>query len=72
VDLTCNECGVIVKTVPATEVEAELGRMIVSRGEYCSATCKHCGAVQGFAFTTVLIFICKECGLSNKVNARVQ
>jgi hypothetical protein len=46
--------------------------MIASQGEYSSATCKHCGAVQGFAFSTILLFICKECGLSNEVNPRVQ
>jgi hypothetical protein len=52
-------------------VEAELGRMIASQGEYSSATCKHCGVVQGFPFSTILIFICKKCGLSNEVNASV-
>jgi hypothetical protein len=71
-DLMCYECGVIVRTVPLAHVEAELVRMITSQGEYSSATCRHCGAVQGFPFSTILIFICKECGLSNEVNASVQ
>jgi hypothetical protein len=46
-DLTCNECGAIVRTVPLAQVEQELPRMAMSGG-ICSSKCQHCGALQTF------------------------
>jgi hypothetical protein len=38
----CNECGVIVDTVPAAEAERVLLRMPMDEG-VCSERCPHCG-----------------------------
>jgi RNase P subunit RPR2 len=71
-DLLCNECGVIVRTVPTAEAEKELSRMLADRGS-TTVTCRHCGAIQTRSgFDTLLAFTCQECGLGNEVNTTVQ
>jgi hypothetical protein len=62
-DLVCNECSVIVKTLPADQAMSALTEMAWSTGEVASATCPHCGSVNVRpGFSELLGFICSECG----------
>ncbi|MFZ0589611.1 MAG: hypothetical protein WAM39_03960 [Bryobacteraceae bacterium] len=47
-DLICNECGALIQTIAAVDVEKVLTEMLLSQREMCSATCPHCGAVNTF------------------------
>ena len=60
--IQCNECGAIIQSVVAGEIEKALHEMELSL-DVASAICSHCGAVHlapGFAH--LLVFICDECG----------
>jgi len=62
-DLICNECGVVVRTVPTAEVQQTLLKMPMPDGVRASATCPHCGGLNSFpGFSTMLAYICQECG----------
>ena len=61
-DITCNECGAIVKTVPADHAVDALMELTLSQ-ESCVATCPHCGQENIFAgFSKIFAFICEYCG----------
>lgn len=61
-DLTCNECGAIIRTVPAAEAESTLLAMAFAPGA-CTAVCPACGAQNVFTgLDSVLAFRCRECG----------
>lgn len=63
-DITCNECGVVLKTVPSTDLRATFDEMEVSLG-VASEMCPHCGKVNLFpGFDRMFAFICRECGES--------
>lgn len=60
-NITCNQCGAVIRTVPAEKAEATLAEM--SSDEICSARCTHCGALNVFpGFSAIDAFICRECG----------
>jgi hypothetical protein len=62
VDLVCNECGQVVKTVEATDVERTLSEILMSQ-PICSERCPHCGALNTFpGFSAIEAFTCCECG----------
>src|SRR4051812_42144463 len=62
-DLSCNECSVVVRTVPVAEAQTALAEMLWTTGEVASATCLHCGAVNARpGFSELEAFICSECG----------
>lgn len=70
-NLTCNECGVVVRTVPLDRAAAALAEMESS--EICSARCTHCGALNVFpGFSAIEAFVCSECGEGVAVNSAVQ
>jgi hypothetical protein len=70
-DLTCNECGVVVRTVPLELTAATLAQM--ESTEICSARCTHCGALNIFpGFSAIEAFVCSECGEGVVVNSAVQ
>ena len=55
-DLTCNECGVVVKTVPGNIAEQTLIEMAMAGG-VCTEACRYCGRLNVFpGFST-----CKYC-----------
>jgi hypothetical protein len=47
-DLACNECSVLIKTVPAAEVPMVLSQMLLSQTENCQHHCPHCGTLNTF------------------------
>jgi hypothetical protein len=64
-DITCNECGSVIRTVLAQEAVAvmEALMMEVVAGAICSARCPHCGALNTFpGFSAIDAFVCSECG----------
>jgi hypothetical protein len=70
-DITCNECGAVVRTVNAGLASAVMVEM-ASTG-ICSARCTHCGALNTFSGTSAIeAFICSECGESVAVRKSLQ
>jgi hypothetical protein len=58
-DLTCNECGAVVRIVPVEKASAILIGMVSS--EICSARGTHCGALITFpGFSAIEAFECGE------------
>jgi hypothetical protein len=70
-DITCNECGALIRTVPkefAPAVILGMASMVI-----CSVRCIHCGALSTFpGFSSIAAFICSECGESVVVSESVQ
>ena len=57
-DLTCNECGAIVRTVPAEDLTATLNEMELQLG-MCTQMCPHCRTVNIFpGFDRIEAFVC--------------
>jgi len=70
-DITCNECGAVVRTVPVELASAVLVEMAST--EMCSARCTICGALNTFPGSSAIeAFICSECGEGVVVNRSVQ
>jgi len=60
--IECNECGAIIRTVAASELERALHEMELTL-DIASAACVHCGAVHlRPGFSRLLAFTCEECG----------
>jgi hypothetical protein len=60
-DITCNECGSIIKTVPADQAVDALMQIALAQ-ESCIATCPHCGQENILpAFSEMFAFICQHC-----------
>jgi uncharacterized protein (DUF983 family) len=58
----CNECGAVLRTVPAAELPKVLHQMELALPA-ASALCPHCGSVNLFpGFEEIFAFSCKECG----------
>jgi hypothetical protein len=61
-DIVCNECNVIVRTVPVADLARTLRDMEL-QGDVASAMCPHCGAVHlAPGFSKLIAFVCDECG----------
>ena len=61
-EVTCNECGVVVKTVPVGELPQTLSKMELEL-EVADAVCPHCGSVNLFpGFSEMIAFTCQQCG----------
>ena len=61
-DIVCNECGTVLRTVPATNVGQTLTELEITL-EVASEMCPHCGSVNLFpGFSRMLAFICRQCG----------
>ena len=70
-EIACNECGVVVRTVPAERAREVMLEMM--SGVICSASCPHCGALYVFpGFSSIEAFICAECGKGVVVKRAVQ
>ena len=66
-DIICNECDVVVKTVPIADLERTLREMEFAL-DMCSETCPHCGKENLFAgFSEILAYTCRHCGKAVKV-----
>jgi hypothetical protein len=46
-DIVCNECGVVIRTMPVPEVESAMAALAATSA-ICSARCAHCRAVNTF------------------------
>ena len=69
-DITCNECGAVICTVP---VKRATGMLEMTSSGMCSARCTHCDALNTFpGFSAIEAFICSECGESVMVSRSVQ
>jgi hypothetical protein len=72
-DLICNECGAVVRTLPADTAAAVLAEMEMASAEICSSRCPHCQALNTFpGFSSIDAFICSECGEGVAVNTPIQ
>jgi hypothetical protein len=70
-DISCNECGVVVRTVPVEQAGAVM--VGLASHEICSVRCPHCQALNTFpGFSAIEAFICSECGEGVAVNRLVQ
>jgi transcription initiation factor TFIIIB Brf1 subunit/transcription initiation factor TFIIB len=67
-NLVCNDCGAVIRTVPASEAEQTLAQMAAS--EICSAECPICGELNIFqGFSVMLAYTCRHCGAGVEVQA---
>ncbi len=61
-DIVCNECEAVVRTVRIEEIETTI-KELAQTDVISSARCTHCGALNTFpGMSSVLAFICSECG----------
>ena len=61
-DIVCNECGTVLRTVPAANVGQTLTELEITL-DVASAMCPHCGLVNLFpGFSKMLAFTCQQCG----------
>jgi hypothetical protein len=68
--LTCNDCGAVIRSVPAGDAEQELAKM--ASGEMCSETCPHCGELNIFqGFSSMEAYICRHCGEGVRVERQI-
>lgn len=65
-DIECNDCGVVVRSVPANELTRTLAEMEASL-DIATAICPHCRAVNLFpGFAEMVAFTCRECGRASQ------
>jgi hypothetical protein len=61
-DIICNECGVLIGTVPTKNLEKALNDMELTL-DFCTQICRHCGKASVISgFTMMLAYTCQECG----------
>jgi hypothetical protein len=69
-DILCNECGAIVRTVPAADLQRTFDEMELTL-DLCTEMCPHCGKVNVIAgFSQVMAFTCSNCGPSCEIIRR--
>ena len=62
VDIVCNECAMVLRTVPAADTPMTFDQMEATL-DVASEKCPHCGSVNLFpGFSRVKAFVCTECG----------
>jgi hypothetical protein len=70
-DITCNECGAVVRTVSVELASTVMVEMAST--ETCSARCPHCHALNTFPGSSAIeAFICSECAEGVAVTRSVQ
>jgi hypothetical protein len=61
-EIVCNECLVVVRRVPVSDLRRTLDEMELA-GDVASALCPHCGATHLVpGFSTLMAFVCDYCG----------
>ena len=61
-DIVCNECGTVLRTVPAANVGQTITELEITL-DVASEMCPHCGSVNLFpGFSKMLAFTCRQCG----------
>ena len=74
-DITCNECGMVIRTVPATEAAGAMNTLMIEvvSSAMCTAFCPYCGTLDWFPGVSALeAFVCSECGEAVTAHPRVQ
>jgi hypothetical protein len=67
-EIVCNECLVVVRAVPASDLQRTLDEMELA-GDVASASCPHCGATHlAPGFSTLIAFVCDNCGKAVKLS----
>ena len=67
VELMCNECGTVLRTVPVADAQPTLLRLAMAEG-ICCETCPHCGETNVLlGFSSVEAFTCRFCGTGVRV-----
>jgi hypothetical protein len=62
VEIACNECGAVIRTVPVTELQNALDEMELTL-DVCSEMCPYCRSVNVLpGFSRMLAFTCRNCG----------
>jgi predicted RNA-binding Zn-ribbon protein involved in translation (DUF1610 family) len=62
--ISCNECGAVVRTIPASDLQHTLDDM-ESKLDPAIAICQHCGAVIHQP-VRLIAFVCDWCGKTNE------
>ena len=66
-EITCNECGNVVRTVPAQDLQRRIDDMELSL-DIATAKCPNCEAVHlAPGFSKLMAFVCRECGEAVKL-----
>ena len=61
-DIVCNECGIVICTIPAADLRRTLDEMELTLN-VCSEMCPKCGKVNLFSgLSHMAVYICRECG----------
>lgn len=61
-DIMCNDCGFVLKTVPAADANRTMDELKLSQ-DVASGKCPHCGSVNLIpGFSRVFAFTCRNCG----------
>ena len=72
VDLTCNECGVVLCSIPVHEVEMRMLQMAIALG-FCSEIRPYCKEVSTLlGYDCVLAYVCRHCERGVSVHRFVQ
>jgi hypothetical protein len=62
-DFMCNDCEVVVRTVPLAEVDATVEQMCADKGEGAALVCPHCKQTNEFpGYSQMFAFTCRHCG----------
>ena len=62
-DITCNECGVVVRSVPTAELQHTNDEMELSLGSCATEMCPHCKHVNLFpGWQNMMAYTCAKCG----------
>ena len=70
-DIVCNECGIVIRTLPTADVERFMGELLM-QGSICTARCPHCGDVSTFpGFSSMIFYTCQHCGEAVTVEEKV-
>lgn len=61
-DIVCNECGAVIRTVPAAALQQTLTEMELTL-DICTEMCPHCGKVSVISgYSRIDVYTCPECG----------
>ena len=61
-DITCDECGLALKSIPAGDLRRTLDQMELTL-DVATEKCSDCGTMNLFpGFSKMLAFTCRECG----------
>ena len=69
-EFVCNECGVIVRTVPAETLQKVIDELELSL-TMATAKCPYCGAINiAPGFSKLVAFVCDQCGKAVNLSPR--